>query len=149
MKKIILFTILIFACMACKHEEEPMIDYSNIEDLYYQPLPIIQQCISGKWNWYASFGGFIGVSYPDSTYVEFTDSYYVITTPNDTSSLYFSWRKLTPPALYGIHDEETYVLCDKEMEGAIWYFNAIKNDTLSIYLYGMADHYEFVRIKSN
>lgn len=36
----------------------PNIDFCNIENLYEQPLPIIQNCVQGKWQLQYSIGGF-------------------------------------------------------------------------------------------
>lgn len=50
------------------------IDFSNIEDLYAQPLPVIQKCMEGNWKLLYSTGGIMG-----ETIVDKHDSYMQIT----------------------------------------------------------------------
>jgi hypothetical protein len=65
--RLLIFLILV-AFVSC---EKKTIDYSNIEDLYAQPLPVIQKCVEGKWKVYKHYvigiGG--GTTYPENSYV--------------------------------------------------------------------------------
>jgi hypothetical protein len=116
MKKIKLVLLLIpvlVGLLACKKEKET-INLSTIEDLYNQPLPIIQKCIQGKWIWYVSYGGATGIHYPEDTYVNFEDAYCTISRPNiETQTISFVWKKLKPePQFYNFsYDDETYFIC--------------------------------------
>ena len=105
------------------------IDFSNIENLYEQPLPVIQKCVQGKWKWVAQFGGVIGISYPENTFIDIKDDHYVSDNGVDSQhTIYFTWKK------YPIYHKgyETWVMWDNERDRGIWYFSSIKNDTLGV-----------------
>ena len=140
--------ISLFIAVGCS---DPKTDFSNIENLYAQPLPVIQKCVQGKWKWIEiSTWGFIGVWYPSNTVVDITkDS--VITTGDDVlnQTFQYSWKeKSTSSSNY-----TTYVLWNNEKNTGEWYFDKIKNDTLVVYTYnlnngGYPDRYLFYKIKS-
>ena len=46
------------------------LDFNNIENLYEQPLPVIQKAVQGKWKLQYYYGGFIG-----TTTIDALDSY--------------------------------------------------------------------------
>ena len=129
----ILSFLLLFSFIQCSKNDIDMsnIDFSNIEKLYEQPLPMIQKCVQGKWKWYVTFGGVAGISYSDNTYVDINKDHLIIEY-EDGSQLktYFSWKK------YSFVDKgkgyKTWVMWDNERDQGIWYFEEIKNDTLSV-----------------
>ena len=105
------------------------IDYSNIENLYEQPLSVIQKCVQGKWKWYAQFGGVVGITYPKNTYVDINDDNLIVEYDDGSQQkTYFTWKR------YSIDDKryKTWVMWDNERDQGIWYFGEIKNDTLSV-----------------
>ena len=105
------------------------IDFSNIEDLYAQPLPVIQKCIEGKWKWYISIGGVVGVSYSENTFVDiYTDHYMVEYDDGNQRTFYFTGKRYYSNLL----GFKTYVMWNNELDQGIWYFETIKNDTLSV-----------------
>jgi hypothetical protein len=145
-----LITVLV-SLSACKKEKEA-IDLSNIEDLYSQPLSVIQKCIQGEWNWYASYGGFVGINYPQDTYVKFTADSYTVSSPEDTYTIPFTWKKV-PTYTYEHDGEETYVMWNEEQDEGMWFFGLLKNDSLSVIPYFNGDpsfhktfEYTFVRV---
>jgi ABC-type glycerol-3-phosphate transport system substrate-binding protein len=154
MKKTLTFAailLLLAGSFSCGKEEET-IDISNIEDLYSQPLPIIQQCVQGKWNWYASYGGIPGIQYHEDTYVHFADTYYTIgRSDEETQTIPFVWKKLKPePQFYNLsYDNETYFICypGEEGEQPVWYFRSIRNDSLFVGSYSGALYDILVRQK--
>jgi hypothetical protein len=105
------------------------IDLSNIDDLYAQPLPVIKKCIEGKWKVYVQYGGYIGISYPKDTYVEYFDDHSILTNPNEQYIFYFTWKRQS----ININDKEyeTWVMHNNESGEGGAYFFSIKNDTLS------------------
>ena len=106
----------------------PKIDFSNIEKLYELPLPVIQKCVQGKWQWYVSCGGVAGCQYDENTFVDINEDNYVIYYADGTQrSSDFTWVKLY---LY-IVESETYAM--KSVDGALWYFTSIINDSLRVY----------------
>ena len=133
--------------------------YSNIEDLYAQPLHIIQACIQGKWKVLrVSRWGYLGLLHPTNTIVtiDIQNSNVVIT--EDTNEHYmmmdgclnnlfsFSWEnKGVYPFGIGTRSPcyTTYVMqnnlsrkpelvlhFNEKVEG--WYFDKIINDTLQV-----------------
>ena len=144
LKNIAVLLLLVFYFSACNSnmsekedvnmlEKEDIdmtqIDFSNIENLYEQPLPVIQKCVQGKWKWYVQFGGVIGISYSENTYVNINDDHFIIEYEDGSQQkTYFTWKQ------YSIDNKgcETWMMWDNERDHGIWYFDAIKNDTLGV-----------------
>ena len=123
------------------------IDFSNIENLYEQPLPVIQNAVQGEWQLQFSVGGFVYQKIIDihSSYMYITQDHIVM--GNDTYGVTtdspIQWMKGKP---FG-GDIDAYMLtynhsiCINEQDGVIYekvpIFNTlvpcqIKNDTLVI-----------------
>ena len=116
---------------SCKKNEIDMsqIDFSNIENLYEQPLPVVQKCVQGKWRWHAQFGGVVGITYLKDTYVDINDDHLIVEYDDGSQQkTYFTWKR------YSIDDKEykTWVMWNNERDEGIWYFGEIKNDTLGV-----------------
>ena len=122
-------------CTSCHKAEDDAdidmssIDFSNIDNLYEQPLPVIQKCVEGKWKWVASFGGNAGVSSFENTYVDIEKDY--ISMNNGRKHVYYTWKR------YNIHNMDdgkynSWVIWNIELNRGIWYFDSIKNDTLQV-----------------
>ena len=123
--------VLAVSFFSCKKNDIDMsqIDFSNIEKLYAQPLPVIQKCVQGKWKWYAQFGGVIGISYPENTYVDINDDHFIVEYDDGSQQkTYFTWKR------HFIDDRgyKMWVMWDIERNEGIWYFGEIKNDTLGV-----------------
>ena len=104
------------------------IDFSNIENLYAQPLSVIQKCVQGKWKWYVEFGGVVGISYSDSTFVDIDEDRCTIDYSDGTQqTIFFTWKRSYVDMGY-----ETWVMWEKERDKAFWCFHSIKNDTLGV-----------------
>ncbi|MDR3195002.1 MAG: hypothetical protein LBT76_06915 [Tannerella sp.] len=138
---------LVFLCIClgtagCK-KDEPEEEFMT---LYDKPLSTIQNCILGKWNWYTSYGGYVAVSYPENVFVEFKDDHYITTYKDLRDTVYFSWEKREIPT-GDYAKNETYVLSKKDSEN--WFFETIRNDTLSVSVYTTSypRGYGFVRVK--
>ena len=131
------------------------IDFSNIVNLYEQPLPVIQKCVQGKWKWVCiSRLGFIGLISPVNTFVEITEDNVVITQIGDEpwadmdyymDSFSYVWKKKKTISGYS-----TYMMRNSKNNG--WYFGEIKNDRLSVFCEERFDSqhselYTFVKIK--
>ena len=125
----ILFTICSFH--SCKDNDIDMskIDFSNIENLYEQPLPVIQKCVEGKWKWIrTNQSGVIGIIYPSNAFVDITENSVVITVENDIINTFsYSWKKMKTSS--GII---TYIMWNNEQNRIEWYFKSIKNDSLYV-----------------
>ena len=135
------------------------IDFSNIEDLHAQPLPVIKKCLHGKWKVFmVCRWGILGILHPTNTFVNIdTQNNTVEITENKgnpfltimngamTGTFSCSWKEeevYSPgvdrrPPCYS-----TYVMQFDEyepddimqnlwkIEKIGWYFESIKNDTL-------------------
>lgn len=144
MDKLIVVIVLLAGCfVSCEKIDMSKIDFSNIEDLYAQPLPVIQECVQGKWKWYASYGGFVGISYPDSTFIDIRNDHYIITDKESQDTIYFTWEKYTLP-----DNKTTWVVWDKELDRGIWAFDTIKNDTLGV-ASAIGNEYLYYRVGSS
>jgi hypothetical protein len=77
MKKysIILIALLLTGMAGCGEEGDidmSNIDFSNIEDLYAQPLPVIQKAVQGKWQLAKTCGGVIGCVDTENIFITIT-----------------------------------------------------------------------------
>jgi hypothetical protein len=162
MKPLKLIAIFAVVCISfsCKNSDDESnidmskIDFSNIEDLYTQPLPVIQKCVEGKWKWYRTYqSGFIGINYPINTFVTITKDSVIITGASGSGyspTLSYDWIKKHTYS-------GEYVTCVMNFnsqnigEGAGWYFDSIKNDSLYVGVdyvnTSFYADYLFVRIK--
>ena len=152
--KILKFIMILFAICSfhsCKDDDIDMskIDFSNIENLYEQPLPVIQKCVEGKWKWYVTYGGFMEISYSDNTFVTINKDNFIVEDYNGSQLVWhFTWEKCSVDRGY-----KTWVMWNKERNESGWYFHSIKNDTLRVLSdvpHGSADipsSFDFVRIK--
>lgn len=147
-------TLLIFVSGCKKNSYSEKIDFSNIENLYEQPLPVIQKAVLGKWQWVnIARDGFIGTIKPIDTFVEITENNVVITQIGDAAwidkkiymkSFSYVWKKKKTDS--GL----TYVMWDSENNKG-WYFYKILNDELSVLCDDVTifngDVYKFIKIK--
>ena len=156
-KYFILILTLIGFCTSCQKKDEAAIDmsnidFSNIENLYEQPLPVIQKCVEGKWKWVASFGGDAGVSYPENTYVEIDKDHFVVDYDNgEHRILLYTWKRYTF-LTRNMKNITRWVMWNTEQDSGIFYFDAIKNDTLGVGVVPLPANYSpfshaFVRVK--
>jgi hypothetical protein len=114
----------------------------NIEDLYAQPLPVIQKCVQGKWSCYMSNG--IGALGPITVTVEITKT--SATVLDYYGRIYekfnYQWEQKETPLGY-----TTYIMWDTVRNIGRWYFESIRNDSLLISEYNTSIRNVFVRIK--
>ena len=133
---------------SCKNDSDlSNIDFSNIENLHAQPLPVIQKCVEGKWKCVeVDTWGFLGVVRPINTFVNIMKDSVDVTGDenglNQGSSFSYRWQK--EETLRGY---TTYVMGNNK-----WFFDNIRNDTLRVivnvaYFEGAGDSYLFLRIK--
>jgi hypothetical protein len=155
MKNIILKTAILLilagglSCGKNNDIDMSIIDFSNIENLYEQPLPVIQKCIYGKWGVYSVFsdGVIYNITYPENTFIEFKNDYYSVSSDIESQSFYFTWKKLAienwRSPIYGC---TTYAMWGGDRINN-WYFERIKNDTLFMCSHSAPVGYSVVRIK--
>ena len=127
--KLLQFTTLVLVLAgsfsSCGKEDDidmSKIDFSNIENMDEQPLPVIKKCVEGKWEWCDSYGGSIVLRRYENTFVEIHEDHVMINY-EDGSQLSFdvTWKR----------GEKTHYLWDKERNQSVWFFLSIRNDTLS------------------
>ena len=146
MKKTILkitVFLLIFAGYLSSCQKANELNMSNIENLYEQPLSVIQKCVQGKWKWDLYISGFAGWIVLDNGLVEITEDK-MITSKGVQE--YF-WKQQKMETHFGII--ETYVMWDKQNDIPICFFERIINDTLKVNgsQFNM-DISEFIRINN-
>ena len=133
---------------SCANNED--IDFSNIENLFQQPLPVIQECVQGKWKWVCwipvsgideNGNGILtgGPAYYDDMYVEITENKIIIIRSkrienpflDDEPILYteisYVWKKKET-----IDGYSTFVMWDIERNQGVWYFDKIQKDILRV-----------------
>lgn len=145
MKKYIFkFTILliVLAGSISSCEKNNDLDMSNIENLYAQPLPVIQKCVQGKWKWITYYSGASGGWIPiDNGLVEITEDKII----SYKGIQEFSWKKQEVEASFGTI--QTYVAWERQNNVPICFFQSIKNDTMKVtgFMFSPYNH-EFIRI---
>jgi len=127
------------------------IDFSNIDDLHAQPLPVIQKCVEGEWNFFLYYTwGVMGVFDSSNTFANITKDSIVVTGGDDFMpklSFSYSWKKKET-----LSDYTTYVMWNNAQNSGELFFDNIRNDTLCAFSYkanpgGYCDTYYFYRIK--
>ena len=143
-----------YSCQSESDIDMSQIDFSNIEKLYEQPLPVIQKCVQGKWKVYSSCSSGIiyNVTYPENSFIEFKDDYYIKYNEDGSQSItYFTWEKhVIEDWRSPLNGYKTYMMCDKNQEDAIsskLYFKDIHNDTLSFGTCIASVGYSAVKVK--
>ena len=147
--------ILTGSTSSCKNDDIDIskIDFSNIEDLYAQPLPVIQKCVEGRWQWTEiCTWGVVGEFRLTHTFVDITkDSVIVTQNGYDPAHLdnrfSYSWKKKKT-----LSDYTSYVMWNNEQKSGEWYFDKIQNDSLFVHSYnanpgGFSNSYLFLRVK--
>jgi hypothetical protein len=108
------------------------IDFLNIENLYAQPLPVIEKAILGKWKIVYVKGGVV-VQYRDNYFVEFTaDKQYIYSSPTETFTAKFEWSKVP---IYYTSADSMYVITFSKSNIIPLLMERIYNDTLIFYQY--------------
>jgi hypothetical protein len=122
---------MISACEKEKDNDMSKIDFSNIENLYSQPLSVIQKAVQGKWKVYCIYTrGVVGIRYPIDEFVEIGE--------NIMGQREFIWKKYSIP--HNNTTVQTHVIWDVELDEPWMYFDSIKNDTLSVGYFGIVDY---------
>jgi len=150
MKNILLNTLILLALSSCQKK----MDFSNIENLHKQPLSVIQECVHGKWRvLIVSRWGYIGSFAPINTIVNIDiENNNVVIKENDgehikimhgclSEASLFNWKKKevyspgigTRPPCYATYVMQFNIQSENPaFENIGWYFDSIKNDTLSV-----------------
>ena len=177
-KKLWTLFVILFVVASCK--EKVLLDeltngdgkkeFCNIEDLYAQPLHIIQKCLHGEWKVLRiSRWGYIGSLYPTNTIVNIdTLNKNVAIMANEHEHFMIMNGILNSPFSYYWESKEvyspgigtrppcyvTYVMQNSTQRIEGWYFDKIINDTLHVVVDYHPDKYEyetylFLRINNN
>ena len=113
------------------------IDFSVIENLDEQPLPVILHCIEGKWRLSETrSSGFAGPSQHYNTYFEFDPNHIIVTYEGETPPLSrtfpYTWKKATT-----FVGRDIFVMWCPELLYSGWCFDSIIMNQLTARL---ADH---------
>jgi hypothetical protein len=90
---------LLAGTVSCESKDDDMdmseIDFNNIENLYAQPLPVIQKAIQGKWKHITSCGGFVGCVDVKNVFITFAENEIISdnTATGEHSVKSYSWKK--------------------------------------------------------
>jgi len=130
MKNILIFTAFLLIAagsfVSCKKDDDidmSKIDFSNIENLYAQPLLVIQKCVEGKWEKKGTYGGFSGwLPAPDGVFIEINS--------NKLNDSEFQWKAHTKQGADGSF--KTYAIQYVGFAEPSLYFIKIKNDSLGV-----------------
>ncbi|MDR2423198.1 MAG: hypothetical protein LBD59_00550 [Prevotellaceae bacterium] len=145
---VLLFSVLlgVISCQSNMDEDIDMslIDFSNIENLYAQPLPVIQKAVQGKWKWMTYISGFNGSVIMDNGVVEISKNEFK--TYKGVQRIV--WQEREVELYMGI--VTTHVMCENPGNVPICCFEHIKNDTMRVSRFQFHfDYHEFIRIKNN
>ncbi|MDR3269315.1 MAG: hypothetical protein LBT83_09645 [Tannerella sp.] len=150
------FLCICLGTAGCKNDE-PEVELEPVMTLYDKPLSTIQNSILGKWKWYVSYGGIVGISYPENTFVEFTDNHCIVTNDNGQTVAFgapspnklfpYSWKELKVLDYRFPNKGLRHIMWDNEQDMGIWYFEEIHNETLFVGSYSMPFDYAFIRVK--
>ena len=124
------------------------IDFNNIENLYEQPLEVIQKAVQGKWKLQYSYGGFIGQTIVDThgTYMHISKDRIIMGSnthgvTTDSPIIWEKWENFNGIEITYLLSYNHHILIF-EQDGVIYeerpiadrlFFNEIKNGTLSVW----------------
>jgi hypothetical protein len=156
MKKIIktaAILLIMAGSFSCEKDDIDMskIDFSNIEDLYKQPLPVIQKAVQGKWKWITYINGVAGWITMDMGVVEITKD--KIISYDNIQKIY--WKKQEVDVKLDGESMQIYVVWNKEGDFPICFFEYVKNDTMEVRGFGHTSIFSamsqniFIKIENN
>jgi hypothetical protein len=120
---------VVFAFVQCKKNNSTL-ESNDPNTLWDKDITTIQKAITGKWQWYSFMGG-NGQPYATNQFVDITEDKWVATTEGSVVYTFtYSWKRLNTPSGY-----TTYVMWNNEQHTGWYYFESIKNDTLSLLSY--------------
>jgi len=105
------------------------VDFSNIENLYAQPLLIIRKCVVGEWEWISYHNGITGFITIRNGLIQITDEKMIGLFGVDIQN--YTWR--LQKVREGIDGIVTYVAWNTENDEPICFFDRIQNDTMYVY----------------
>jgi hypothetical protein len=109
---------------ACGNKEDG-IDFSNIENLHAQSLPVIQECVQGRWLYKGTHGGHSGwTPATDSMFIEITDC--------KMNGNEFQWVRHTKQDWDWQTPFDTYAIQSAGHDEPSLYFHSIRNDSLNV-----------------
>jgi hypothetical protein len=128
--------ILAGVVSSCEKEKDidmSKIDFSNIENLYAQPLSVIQKAVQGKWKLYQTCGGVVGCTYHENFYIIITSNEIITDTNEGVHSVtLYSWKKKKVDVSGELVN--SYVLWPDGADETAQvgrYFISLRNDTLT------------------
>jgi hypothetical protein len=148
MVKIAAIWLILAGSFACEKEDNidmSNIDFSNIENLYAQPLSVIQECVQGEWIWMTYYIGVAGGWIPmNNGVVEITKNKII----SYKGVQEFFWKK--QEIEWSMGNIQTHVMWDKQENTPICFFECITNDTLKVSGFMFhTDNHEFIKIKND
>ena len=151
--KIILALLIICGIVSCDETGTENVPVEETIMLYDKPSHIIQKHIQGRWKHTVSYGGAVGISHHENSFIEFNENICMIENDDSNQISPFTWKKMQFPAFPNYGDRynnisEIYVLNGIEQYSDFWWwFDSIGNDTLSIHVYNTPLHMVLVRVK--
>ena len=144
--------------------DESSIDFSNIENLYAQPIPVIQKCLEGNWILLYSQGGFVGETIIDKngSYMQISKERIIMGTKTYTHGITGGINEvlIDSPIIWGTLEKfwgnrDAHIMAYNFPEdnknflyGEHLFPTSIKNDTLAVWdLY--ADGYTKYYLRNN
>jgi hypothetical protein len=146
--KLAVFVLILAGSFACEKND---INISNIEDLYAQPLSVIQKTVQGKWKWITYINGIGGYIPFDMGLVEITKD--KIISYNKVQNFYWQEQQVYVNSVAELR--QTYVACNKQDDFPICCFEYIKNDTMEVRGFGHQSIFSamerniFIKIKND
>ena len=121
----------------------------TIQDLYEQPLDVINKSVQGKWKLHKLWDG-VNHFYDWSTIVYISEKG-VIVSGNEGINFSFSygWKKMEVPGPYpNTSSYTTYVMWNDKQHKGEWSFCSLRNDMLEVNLFNLGV-YTLIRVRDN
>jgi hypothetical protein len=145
--KITAVLLIVAGAFACSKKEDidmSQIDFSNIENLYAQPLPVIQKAVQGEWKWMTYISGINGWIPVNNGAVEISKDEF----RSYKGVQRIAWQEREVESYMG--NIKTCVMCESPDNVPICFFEHIINDTMRVSGFQFRfDSHEFIRIKNN
>ena len=119
----------------------------SVDNLYAQPLPIIQKCVQGKWKLHKIWDG--TNHFYSNTFVDISENMVIVSGDENINYTFsYIWKEMeVSPPYPNMPSYTTFVMWNDEQNKGEWSFYNLLNDFLEVNKYDQSGVYTLIRIR--